>query len=763
MRCIAMLVLVLSAAGSAVPDAAAQEPRAAAATAGRCGTLSASTITTSADLQCMLLLPTQAGGDARAVVELVQVRSPFGVAVTPEGRHRWNVVLRVERLPTLEALEAAAFVAWATTPSFDPVVRLGTVSEGVNKLGEVAFNKFTIWVSAERTRGSTVRQGPIVLRGNSPSSRMQPEDLITRSPMAILGPMPSNPASGAPTGTADRQGSMPPMHPAVPILPGLMTLRPKSADWLPSVVDLEAIPWAQPQHIVTLGDGGTMDLEAGLIRREIGNRVLLMYGFNEQYPGPLLRVPEKATIFVNLHNATELPTSIHWHGVRLDNRFDGVPGLTQDPVLPGETFRYQIYFRDAGIYWYHPHHREDIAQDLGLYGNMLVEPEAGDYYNEVDGEAVLMLDDLLLGEQGLVPYGESSANYMLMGRFGNQLLINGEPAHTSTARGGDVVRYYFTNVSNTRTFNLSFRPVARDAGPAGDERGRLGGAEWALADKPLRLRVVAADISRFERERWAESLVIAPAERYVVEVRMPGEGEVALINTVQAINHRKAGFFTEATEMARIAIIGSNADPTPVLGLREHPEVVAEMRRLRPEFDRPVDHELVLRLQAHDLPLVIEQLMSLDRIYFNPVEWAGTMAGMNWVTTGAEIDWQLFDPTTAAVNDDIKWRFVVGDVVKIRLRNERESFHAMQHPVHFHGQRFVVLEQDGVRNDNLAWKDTVLVPAGSTIDLLLELSNPGKWMVHCHIAEHLESGMKMAFVVAPEPSASSSSSKEHDS
>ena len=506
MRCIAVLVLVLFAAESAVPDAVEQEPGVAPATAGRCGTFSALTITTSADLQCMLLLPTQAGGDARAVVELVQVRSPFGVAVTPEGRHRWNVVLRVEGLP--------------------------------------------------------------------------------------------------------------PMHPAVPILPGLMTLRPKSADWLPSVVDLEAIPWAQPQQIVTLGDGGTMDLEAGLVRREIGNRVLLMYGFNGQYPGPLLRVPEKATIFVNLHNATELPTSIHWHGVRLDNRFDGVPGLTQDAVLSGETFRYQIYFRDAGIYWYHPHHREDIAQDLGLYGNMLVEP---------------------------------------------------------------------------------------------------------------------------------------------------GEGEVALVNTVQAINHRKAGFFTEATEMARIAMIGSNADPTPVLGLREHPEVVAEMRRLRPEFDRPVDHELVLRLQAHDLPLVIEQLMSLDRIYFNPVEWAGTMAGMNWVSTGAEIDWQLFDPATAAVNDDIKWRFVVGDIVKIRLRNERESFHAMQHPVHFHGQRFVVLEQDGIRNDNLAWKDTVLVPAGSTIDLLLELSNPGKWMVHCHIAEYLESGMKMVFVVDPEPSASSSSSKEHDS
>ena len=141
--------------------------------------------------------------------------------------------------------------------------------------------------------------------------------------------------------------------------------------------------------------------------------------------------------------------------------------------------------------------------------------------------------------------------------------------------------------------------------------------------------------------------------------------------------------------------------------------------------------------------------MLYDWIYFNPVEWSGTMTIMNWLTTSNEVTWLLRDSVTGAENMDIDWNFQVGDVVKIRLVNNRDAWHAMQHPLHIHGQRFLVLDQDGVRNNNLVWKDTVLLPAGTTTDILLEISNPGRWMVHCHIAEHLESGMKFVFEVLP--------------
>lgn len=71
----------------------------------------------------------------------------------------------------------------------------------------------------------------------------------------------------------------------------------------------------------------------------------------------------------------------------------------------------------------------------------------------------------------------------------------------------------------------------------------------------------------------------------------------------------------------------------------------------------------------------------------------------------------------------------------------------MQHPFHIHGQRFLVLSTDGKPNDNFVWKDTVLIPNGSTIELLVEMTNPGTWMAHCHIAEHLEAEMMFGFKV----------------
>jgi len=73
--------------------------------------------------------------------------------------------------------------------------------------------------------------------------------------------------------------------------------------------------------------------------------------------------------------------------------------------------------------------------------------------------------------------------------------------------------------------------------------------------------------------------------------------------------------------------------------------------------------------------------------------------------------------------------------------------HAMDHPIHLHGQRFLILSRNGVPNPNLVWKDTGLIPAGETVDLLVDMSNPGTWLLHCHIAEHMGTGMMLPFVV----------------
>ena len=677
----------------------------------------------SADLFCVELYATAAVPEATGIVEMRRAATPFGVSVSAAGNHRYDLTAVIEGLPDPGSLgDYTAYVVWATTPLLRPMVRLAEIGNGRTEIGPVEFNKFFILISAEKTATGAERQGRLALRGISPSSRMQTHDLLTLAPAAIL---PSVPADAAVAeGQELSRWQRPPTHPAISMIPGMMGLEPRTQPYLPRYDPEVEIPWARPRQIVKLGDGGTLDLESGPVRRTLKGRELIMYGFNGQYPGPLIHVQEKTTLFVNFTNRIGLPTTIHWHGVRLDNRFDGVPGVTQEPVDPGQSFRYRIFFPDAGLYWYHPHYREDIQQDLGLYGNMLVDSPLPNYYNSVHREEVLMLDDLLIGERGLVPYGEESANYMLMGRFGNLLLVNGEPDYELRVQRGEVVRFFLTNVANTRTFNVHFGGVP--------------------------IKVVGSDVSKFEREQWVDSVVIAPAERYIVEVQFDDPGEIAITNNVQAINHRIGTFFPEIEGLGVVQVAEQPAaeDHTASFrGLREHGDVIADIDRYRAEFGRAVDHELLLSLEVEDLPLPVEQLMRLDSIYFNPVEWSGTMPIMNWVSTDREVRWILRDRATKMENTDIRWRFKVGDIVKIRLHNDRNAFHAMQHPIHLHGQRFLVVQQDGVANDNLAWKDTLMVPVGSTVDILLELSNPGRWMAHCHIAEHLESGMRFIFEV----------------
>jgi len=176
-------------------------------------------------------------------------------------------------------------------------------------------------------------------------------------------------------------------------------------------------------------------------------------------------------------------------------------------------------------------------------------------------------------------------------------------------------------------------------------------------------------------------------------------------------------------------------------------EVRREVEPYRDYLEAPVDRELLLTVDISDLPVQVMQFIAIDTTYRSPVEFTDVMSHMNWLSTSNEVHWILRDAETGAENMDIDWRFEVGDVVKIRLRNDPDAFHPMNHPVHLHGQRFLVLSRDGVPNENLAWKDTALLPVGATVDILLEVTNPGQWMLHCHIAEHLEAGMMMAFAV----------------
>jgi suppressor of ftsI len=517
---------------------------------------------------------------------------------------------------------------------------------------------------------------------------------------------------------------MPPMHPTASRMPyGLERFVPNVEPFLPGHSGRPPPP-ALPSSTYSLADGDTITLTAGMTSRTLRGHEVLLYAYDGQIPGPLLEIPVGGTVTVRFRNHTDLPSSIHWHGLRLANANDGVPGLTQPLVPPGGEFVYRVHAPDAGLFWYHPHHRQDMTQDLGLAGNIVVRGRTdgrtggqADRRSEM-GEAFLMLDDLLIGDAGLVPYGREAVTHALMGRFGNTLLVNGLEDWQFTARPGQTVRLHFTNAASARTFNLS-----------------LDGAQ---------LRVVEGDAGPFSRPRTVESVVIAPAERYVVEARLGQTGRYTLVNRVRGIDRVTGRFFAEVDTLGVLTVQGERVRMSRP---RRRPPTDSLLALARSLAGRRPDRILQLSLRTRGLPFALIQALRLDTSYVHPVEWTSTMPMMDWLSTGREVTWTIRDSLTGAEGMALDWRVPRGEPLVVRLVNDKHVLHPMGHPIHLHGQRFLVLARNGARNEDPVWKDTVLVPAGGTVDLLVDTSNPGRWMLHCHIAEHLESGMHTVITI----------------
>ena len=461
-----------------------------------------------------------------------------------------------------------------------------------------------------------------------------------------------------------------------------------------------------PTQIYKVENNAKITLEAKPVTKIIDGKKLELFTYNGQFPGPLLKVKQKSKIKVKFTNNIDMPTTIHWHGLRHDNKDDGVPNVTQLPIKPGETYDYELKFPDAGMYWYHPHIREDIQQEKGLYGAILVEP-AIPQGTQPDVEIPLILDDMLVEDGKLYPFSEKFSDFALMGRFGNMMLVNGEVDYLLHVKQGQVVRFYLLNAANVRPF------------------------KFAIENIPL--KIIASDLSSYERSFFTDSVIIAPAERYIMDVLFDQAGTFNILNQNPMKSYTLGKIVVEAAT--------NNQDKT--LTAEEYLLTQQDIARFRLYFTKEPDFTFTLTLDMRGM--VMDDMMDMHEE--DTIEWEDTMFMMNQMHTNNMMEWAIQDEVTGKRNMDVMKEVKKGDVKIIRLNNTKDSEHPMQHPIHLHGQRFLVLRENGKENNNLVWKDTALIPKGSTVDLLVDFTNPGKWMMHCHIAEHLEAGMMMQFNV----------------
>ncbi len=404
-----------------------------------------------------------------------------------------------------------------------------------------------------------------------------------------------------------------------------------------------------------------------------------LWTYNGACPGPEIRVKRNEKVRVRLINGLDEPTMLHWHGIRIENAMDGSP-LTQNPVAPGETFDYEFTVPDAGTYWYHPHLGSSRQVEHGLYGPLIVEEDA-----PLEGVAdiTLVLDDWLLNEDGTLNQKAFGNIGMAAhgGRLGNWFTVNGQSRPRIKTAAGQRLRLRLINCANARVMY----PQLRGAEPV----------MIAMDGQPLEKPVTLRD----------ETFALGPGGRADLLVRR-GNDELTLV-------HAGRG---EPLEVAYLDRTGEAGDPDTT-----EIEALASNGLVAPagiESVKPV--ELVMEGGAMG-GLQGAKLRGRDVGMRELVQ-----NGMAWAFNGV-----------AGMTEEPLASYKRGETAVIEFVNKTAWPHAM----HLHGHHMLPVEIDGKPQQGLAWRDTLMLDPDQRIKVAFAADNPGKWMLHCHMLEHQETGM----------------------
>ena len=406
--------------------------------------------------------------------------------------------------------------------------------------------------------------------------------------------------------------------------------------------------------------------------------------YNQSVPGPVIRIPQGQESIIQFENALDAPGSVHWHGLRIENAMDGVPGMTQPPVAPGDRFEYRLNPPDAGSYWYHTHHRSWEQMAMGLAGVLIVEEPNPP---KVDQDLVIAVDDWRLDEDRQIDRDSfgSMRDWSHAGRLGNFLTVNGQTDPEFPVARGERVRLRLVNIANARVMNLLLHEAE--------------------------MSVIAVDGQPVEPIRLEQGRIrLAPGQRTDVMVDMLGKpGDRSLIEVVIGEYAYEVGSFVYADKPRRQLPLEDSI-------------------RLPPN---PL-HALPLPERYQSVPLVMQGgAMGSMR----SAEFKGQDMEIRELVREHRQAWAING--VAGLPEAPLFRVKRGSAISLDIVNDNRWPHAM----HVHGHHFIDSRRPGI------WRDTALFSSGEEASLRFVADNPGKWLIHCHMVEHMAGGMNTWFEV----------------
>ena len=410
-----------------------------------------------------------------------------------------------------------------------------------------------------------------------------------------------------------------------------------------------------------------------------------LWTYNGSAPGPEIRVKKGERVQVRFTNMLDEPTSVHWHGIRIDNAMDGVSGLTQDPVQPGGSFVYDFVAPDAGTFWYHAHNKSWNQVARGLYGPLIIDETEPAF--ERSNDITLVLDDWRLAGEGVLDVASlgSMMEWAHGGRLGNWLTVNGTNRPVTELVRGETYRLRLINAANARV--LAIDPNRFSAS--------LIGLDGQSFTEPATLGY--------------SPLMLGPAQR--VDLMVTAQNDFMLEEISSDTPYPMTAFTVtgNAAVTAPAAItLRPNSLPEPDL---------AKARRIR------------LDMTGGAMGGMVDIVYKGRKLGGNEIMTARQAWAFNGVANLAD------EPFFAARR---------GETIIVETVNRTAWVHAM----HVHGHHFRVLSRSGSTVDEgKPWRDTFLIGPEQTTEIAFVADNPGKWLLHCHMLEHAAAGMNTWFEV----------------